>query len=88
LGYVEPGRVSVFEVLADGRHEFDNGKTGNIRFVFDPKGQLAEQYELEGMPMTYLFDRVGKQVGSHVGYVEAQAAEREAEIAKLLREGK
>jgi thiol-disulfide isomerase/thioredoxin len=59
-----------------------------IIVVFDPKGQLAEQYELEGMPMTYLIDRVGKQVGSHVGYVEAQAAEREAEIAKLLREGK
>jgi len=35
LGYVEPGRVSVFEALADGRHEFDNGKIGNFRFVFD-----------------------------------------------------
>ncbi len=35
LAYVEPGRVKVFELLADGTHEFTNGNLGNFRFVFD-----------------------------------------------------
>ena len=35
LGYVEPGRVSAWEVIGDGRHEFADGKAANFRFVFD-----------------------------------------------------
>ena len=59
-----------------------------IVVVFDPKGALAKQYELQGMPTTFLFDRAGKQAASHVGYLESAAAEREAEIAAMLGEGK
>lgn len=33
--YTEPGRVSAFEAMADGRHEFPDGRTGNFRFVID-----------------------------------------------------
>lgn len=58
-----------------------------IVVVFDPKGVLAQQYKLQGMPTTFLIDRDGKQTASHVGYLESQAAEREAEIAAMLEEG-
>ncbi|MBK7673216.1 MAG: TlpA family protein disulfide reductase [bacterium] len=59
-----------------------------IIVVFDPKGELAAQYKLEGMPTTYLIDRAGKLVASHVGYRDADAGKREAEIAAMLKEGK
>lgn len=58
-----------------------------IVVVFDPKGELARQYKLQGMPTTFLIDRDGKQTASHVGYLESLAAEREAEIAAMLEEG-
>lgn len=59
-----------------------------IIVVFDPKGELAAQYKLEGMPTTFLVDRAGKPAGSHVGYLEKEADRREAEIAALLKEGR
>lgn len=59
-----------------------------IVVVFDPKGVLAKQYELQGMPTTILIDREGRQTASHVGYLESLMAEREAEIAAMLGEGK
>lgn len=33
--YTEPGRVSAFEALLDGRHEFPDGRAGTFRFVLD-----------------------------------------------------
>ena len=33
--YTEPGRVSAFEAMADGRQEFADGRTGTFRFVID-----------------------------------------------------
>ena len=56
----------------------------NIVVVFDPKGKLAEQYKLEGMPTTFLVDRGGKVQASHIGFRDAETDAREAEVAKLL----
>jgi hypothetical protein len=35
LGYTEPDRVSAFEAIVDGNHNFSDGKTLNFRFVYD-----------------------------------------------------
>ena len=35
LGYTEPDRVSAFEAIVDGNHQFSDGKSLNFRFVFD-----------------------------------------------------
>jgi hypothetical protein len=35
LGYSEPERVKVFEAIIDGKHDFNNGKILNFRFVYD-----------------------------------------------------
>lgn len=56
----------------------------NIVVVFDPKGKLAEQYKLDGMPTTFLIDRDGKSKGSHIGFRDVETDAREAEIAALL----
>ena len=55
-----------------------------IVVVYDPEGDLAARYKLQGMPTTFLFGRDGKPAGSHLGYMEKDAPDREAEIAKLL----
>jgi thiol-disulfide isomerase/thioredoxin len=78
--------VSVDADEADMRSrlgELDEG----IVVVFDPEGALAKQYELEGMPTSYLIDREGKARGSHLGFRAKEAAAREAEIVALLGEG-
>ena len=53
----------------------------------DPQGELAEVWELQGMPSTYVYDRAGKQVASHVGFLKSDAEGREAELAALLAKG-
>ena len=35
LGYTEPDRVSAFEAIIDGNHQFSDGKNLNFRFVYD-----------------------------------------------------
>ncbi len=55
--------------------------------VSDPKGNLAAEYKLEGLPSTFLFTRQGDPAGSHVGFQAKDMAEREAEIQALLQKG-
>lgn len=59
-----------------------------IVVVFDPEGVLAKRYRLEAMPTSFLVDREGKVRGSHVGFLEKEAARREAEIVALLEDGR
>lgn len=89
--YGEQG-LQIVAVSVDADEASMRSRLGDIDpgiiVVFDPKGELAAQYKLEGMPTTYLIDRNGKPVASHVGYREADAGEREAEIAAMLKEGR
>lgn len=52
--------------------------------VHDPLGQLAEQRNLQGMPSAYLYDRRGKLVAVHVGFLPSGTSEKEKEIQDLL----
>ncbi len=36
--------------------------------VFDHAGELATQYEVPGMPTSFLYDREGQLIGKHVGF--------------------
>lgn len=55
-----------------------------FEMVYDPDGSLATQYEVPGMPSSYVFDSAGKLISRHIGFKDAARAEREAEIEKLL----
>ena len=63
------------------------GLGGQMVVVADPDGILAEQFQLQGMPSSFHFDREGRQAGSHVGFLPEEAPAREAEIVKLLESG-
>lgn len=52
---------------------------------YDPQGKLAEQFGLQGMPTTFVFDRDGKLVHTLVGYRAGRRADHEAEILNLLK---
>ena len=52
--------------------------------VFDPKGDLAREFKVQGMPSSFVFDRAGKLVESFVGFRDAKKDEHEAALKKLL----
>jgi thiol-disulfide isomerase/thioredoxin len=55
-----------------------------FRIVYDPKGKLAEQYALKGMPSTFVFGRDGKQAWTHVGFRDSDREELERNVRALL----
>lgn len=67
--------------LAD---EFLQGMDINFVIAFDESGDTATQYQLRGMPSSYLIDRDGKLYASHVGFREKDKAKMEEAIRQLL----
>jgi cytochrome c biogenesis protein CcmG, thiol:disulfide interchange protein DsbE len=53
--------------------------------LYDPQGKLAEQFGLQGMPTSFVFDRDGKLAHTLLGYREAQRRDHETEILNLLK---
>jgi thiol-disulfide isomerase/thioredoxin len=51
---------------------------------FDPQGVIARQFDVQAMPSTYVFDRQGRLVRTHLGFRDNRRGEREAEIQALL----
>ena len=52
--------------------------------LFDPKRVVAKIYALKGMPTTFLIDRAGNLVSTHLGFQKERAGELEAVIAKAM----
>ncbi len=52
--------------------------------LFDPKRAVAKTYELKGLPTTFLIDRAGNLVSTHLGFQKERAGELEAHIAKAI----
>ncbi|MFQ5510410.1 MAG: TlpA family protein disulfide reductase [Candidatus Krumholzibacteriia bacterium] len=59
-------------------------RPARFQVVYDTKGQLAQKYELEAMPSSFLYDREGHLVSDHLGFVEKESAGMEADIEALL----
>jgi thiol-disulfide isomerase/thioredoxin len=51
---------------------------------FDPKGQLAEQYKVRGMPTSVLIGRDGKLLWTHEGFRSKDPANLEQSIRTAL----
>lgn len=50
--------------------------------VMDPAGELAEQWQLQGMPSAVLVDAQGNELHRHIGF----RADREQEYETLIRQ--
>jgi thiol-disulfide isomerase/thioredoxin len=56
----------------------------NFDIYHDPAGKIAEKFDLQGMPTSYLIDSSGKVVQTHVGFYEKETDRYEREIEALL----
>ncbi len=54
--------------------------------IFDPDGKLAEEYDLKGMPSSFIFDRDGRRRVSQVGFRTSERADLRKAIQDLLAE--
>jgi cytochrome c biogenesis protein CcmG, thiol:disulfide interchange protein DsbE len=52
--------------------------------VYDPAGVIARKFDVQGMPSSFVFDRNGALVRTHLGFRENRRSEHEAEIEALL----
>lgn len=55
-----------------------------FQIIYDPTGTLASEYQVPGMPSSFLFGPDGKLINNHIGFQQSARAEREAELQKLL----
>jgi len=55
-----------------------------FKVQFDPEGRLAERYDVEAMPSSYILSRTGKVVERHLGFKESKEMQYEASIREAL----
>ncbi|MEZ5358880.1 MAG: TlpA disulfide reductase family protein [Candidatus Zixiibacteriota bacterium] len=70
------------EFKAAGKFLQDTKPTFQI--VYDSTGTLAEQYSLEVMPTSFIYDRTGKLVSSERGFRDYKADSLDTAILELL----
>ncbi len=56
----------------------------DLKIIFDPQGKIAAAYDLQGMPSSFLYDRDGHLVSSHIGFEVARIPAYNAAIDELL----
>jgi thiol-disulfide isomerase/thioredoxin len=66
--------------------QFLKNYPANFTILLDPDGEVASQYELVGMPSSYLVDKEGRLRKSHTGFFIKNQAIYEQEIVDLMSE--
>ncbi len=64
--------------------EFLEETPASFIVFYDPKGEIAKQYKLKGMPSSYLLNRKGELVAAHTGFSLSKINSYEQEIEKQL----
>jgi len=85
--YADQGLVIIAANMDQKRSKADEfivQSQPNFLIAFDPDGTVAEQYQLVGMPSSYLIDRNGELKYSHAGFKEADMEILESQIRELL----
>lgn len=65
-------------------HKFLDMVPAKFDVYHDPSGRMAEKFQLEGMPTSYLIDASGKVVKKHIGFYTRDIERYESEIEELL----
>jgi thiol-disulfide isomerase/thioredoxin len=58
----------------------------SMSIVYDPEGVIAKQYQLLGMPSSYLIDKKGHIRFAHKGFFSDRSSQYEQEIISLIEE--
>ena len=75
--------VNVDEQRSDA-DKFLKEMPADFTVVYDSEGKLAEQYNLIGMPSSFLIGKDGTVIQKHEGFFEDSPAKYEAEIREAL----
>ncbi|GGQ13682.1 TlpA family protein disulfide reductase [Shewanella litoralis] len=67
-------------------HEFLSKIPATFNLTFNPEGDVAKAFDLQGMPSSFLFNRQGELVQTHMGFFEENISAYEQEIQTLLQE--
>jgi thiol-disulfide isomerase/thioredoxin len=54
--------------------------------TYDPMGDLAREYEVRGMPSSYIIDHQGNIAVIHMGFRQNKIADYEKEIERLVKQ--
>jgi len=87
--YADQGLVVVTVNLDRDKKAADTFLTklkSDLMVVYDSDGKLAEKYKLEAMPTSFIYDRTGKLVSSHIGFSPQESKLIEQEIVDLLQD--
>ena len=68
----------------EAMHDFLARVPARFEIYHDPSGSLAEKFQLQGMPTSYLIDHSGQVVSRHIGFETRLIDEYEEEIEALL----
>lgn len=52
--------------------------------AYDPEGAVAKQFQVKGMPSSFVIDRDGEVQATHVGFRDKDKAELESQIQRLV----
>ncbi len=66
--------------------KFLHSYPASFRVLLDPEGNVASDYQLVGMPSSYLIDRQGQLRKTHTGFFLKKTDAYEQEIITLLSE--
>jgi cytochrome c biogenesis protein CcmG/thiol:disulfide interchange protein DsbE len=64
--------------------KFLHDQPASFTIAYDPEGELADTYQVQGMPSSYIIDRNGQISAVHLGFREDEALELEKTLRKVL----
>ncbi|MBI1194483.1 MAG: redoxin domain-containing protein [Gammaproteobacteria bacterium] len=68
----------------DSAEAFLKELPADFTIAFDPEGKVADQYEVQGMPSSYVIDRQGRIVSAHLGFREEDTRDMERALRRAL----
>jgi thiol-disulfide isomerase/thioredoxin len=75
--------VNTDYVLKDAE-KFLQATPAEFKVIYDSKGELTANYKVQAMPTSFLFDKQGTLIGSHLGFKVEDVAEITGQIELLL----
>jgi thiol-disulfide isomerase/thioredoxin len=76
--------VNVDENTTQAKEFLQKFKT-DFKIVYDPKGKLAEKYNILGMPSSYVLDKNGEILTTHLGFNKTKQKEINRYFKELFK---
>jgi len=64
--------------------EFLSKNTANFSVIYDPQGDIAQRFNIRGMPSSLIIDRQGRVQQAHTGFFTKKIKRYEAQLEALL----